>query len=258
MEMLKNNLKKLNKYYEDKDLEFVQDDGKIIIKEDFVIAKDKALKEDLKGRFGIVFDWDHKVWFIPKAKTVELKQKSIKLGTLEDLETLKENLKELLEKIENEELRKKVALVIKKNPEFYSVPGGKFHHHNYYAGLLEHSIQTAELALKQARVIEKTISLDKDLIIAGSVLHDIGKVNCYGITESNEIELKELNQKQGHIVNGIVMISREFNDYERVDDLVHIIASHHNLREWGSPVEPNSGEAWIVHVAEYLSSRILG
>lgn len=43
---------------------------------------------------------------------------------------------------------------------------------------------------------------------------------------------------------------------ERLDDLIHIIASHHNLKDWGSPVKPNSKEAWIIHFADSISDKI--
>jgi len=42
----------------------------------------------------------------------------------------------------------------------------------------------------------------------------------------------------------------------KLDNILHIIASHHNLKEWGSPIQPNSIEAWIIHYAENISAKI--
>ena len=104
-------------------------------------------------------------------------------------------------------------------------------------------------------VIENLI-IDQDLLIAGAILHDIGKINCYKYY--NEIiEITDIFHKQEHIINGIKIISQEIKS-EKLDKLIHILASHHNIKEWGSPIEPISNEAWIIHFVENLSSKIMG
>ncbi len=100
------------------------------------------------------------------------------------------------------------------------------------------------------------MKIDKDLLIAGTLLHDVGKINCYKI-EDRKIVLTKTYFEQDHIINGIKLVSRNINS-DKLDQLLHIIASHHNLKEWGSPTEPKSNEAWIIHFAENLSSKIMG
>ena len=53
------------------------------------------------------------------------------------------------------------------------------------------------------------------------------------------------------------MIS-QYIKLEKIDELIHIVASHHNIKKGGSPNEPKSQEAWIIHFEENLSSKILG
>ena len=87
-----------------------------------------------------------------------------------------------------------------------------------------------------------------------SSLHDVGKINCYEQFE-NYIDITDTFLNQDHIINGTKIVSQEIQS-EKLDDILHIIANHHQLKEWGSPVEPNSIEAWIIHFADNISAKI--
>jgi len=121
--------------------------------------------------------------------------------------------------------------------------------------LLEHTVQTIELALAVNDVIENLI-IDKDLLIASATLHDIGKIKCYE-TSNGIIQITDTFAKQEHIINGIKIVSQEIKS-DKLDELIHILASHHNTKEWGSPIEPKTNEAWIIHCVENLSSKTMG
>ena len=169
---------------------------------------------------------------------------------------MKEELSTFIEMVSDEKLKSSVENLLKKYPEFFDGPAARYMHHNYKGGLLEHTVQTCEIALAIAKTIQEENILDIDLLIVGSILHDVGKINCYK-NENGKIELTNIYREQDHIVNGIKIVSQEV-DSDKLDDIIHIIASHHNLKEWGSPIEPNSSEAWIIHFSENLSSKIMG
>ncbi|MHC1624704.1 MAG: HD domain-containing protein, partial [Methermicoccaceae archaeon] len=88
---------------------------------------------------------------------------------------------------------------------------------------------------------------------------DVGKINCYEYNETThgDFQVTTILREQDHIIHGVKLISQYIKS-EKLDDIIHIVASHHALRIWGSPVEPQSNEAWIVHLADNLSSRIMG
>ncbi len=93
-----------------------------------------------------------------------------------------------------------------------------------------------------------------DLLIAGAILHDIGKIYCYDYKQQN-IDITEIFLKHEHIIQGVKLVA-QFIKSNKIDSILHIIASHHNLKEWGSPVKPNSIEAWIIHYADNISGKI--
>jgi len=137
--------------------------------------------------------------------------------------------------------------------KFFYLPAAISYHHNYPYGLFEHTVETIQNALLiyQGR---ENIELDKDLIIAGALLHDIGKINCYDINNET-IVFTELADKQGHIINGIKIVSKHVKS-EKLDQLIHIISSHHYFIEWGSTVSPQCNEAYIIFIADLLSAKL--
>jgi len=93
-----------------------------------------------------------------------------------------------------------------------------------------------------------------DVLIAGAILHDIGKIHCYDYNLRN-IDITDLFLKHEHIIHG-VKLATQFVKSIKLDNILHIIASHHNLKEWGSPVKPHCIEAWIVHYADNISGKL--
>ncbi|KKK45923.1 hypothetical protein LCGC14_0999780 [marine sediment metagenome] len=252
---LNENIKSLNKKFESLKIQFELYEDRIKISDNYVISNNPKLKQSLKDQYSIAFDWDQKFWYIGKAGIKRLSEKIVKLKTSKDIDILINELGKYIEMIKDRELKNDIGEIFEKNKVFYEAPGAKYNHHNYKGGLLEHTIQTVELALAVNNVIENLI-IDQDLLIAGAILHDIGKINCYEYY--NEIiEITDIFHKQEHIINGIKIISQEIKS-EKLDELIHILASHHNIKEWGSPIEPISNEAWIIHFVENLSSKIMG
>jgi 3'-5' exoribonuclease len=123
------------------------------------------------------------------------------------------------------------------------------YHHSYKGGLIFHTWQVMEIALNNSRQF-KDVHLD--IILAGAFMHDLGKLFSYD--ENGSITEKE--RKIGyHIVGSLEIAYKFLKDIDYIDDIIHIITSHHGCKEWGALVSPNTLEATIVFTADMLSSH---
>jgi 3'-5' exoribonuclease len=142
-------------------------------------------------------------------------------------------------------------------PQFVSAPAARGMHHAYIGGLLEHSLSMAKLALVLSTHYPY---VDRDLLVSGALLHDMGKTAEYTIEGSFSTSTD--GKLVGHIVRAIVMIEKAAAEIDFPDDvlqqLIHLIAAHHGTQEWGSPVVPKTLEAILLHQIDLLDSRIQG
>lgn len=134
-------------------------------------------------------------------------------------------------------------------------PAAQVVHHAYRGGFLEHILSVSHVAVDLA----DHYRADRDLVLAGAVLHDIGKLQ--------ELEYDVVTRYSrdgnliGHITLGVVMVReamvaiRDFPDTLRTQ-IEHLIVSHHGTREFGSPIEPMTVEAFILASADDLDSKI--
>jgi 3'-5' exoribonuclease len=137
------------------------------------------------------------------------------------------------------------------------VPAAVRNHHAYRHGLLEHSLIVAEVA---GAVAANFATVNRDLTVAGALLHDIGKVRSYsadpmapGFTDAGRLHGEIVI---GHdIVRSLIDEIADFPD-ETAAQLRHIIVSHHGEREKGSPVVPATREAVIVHYCDDMTARL--
>lgn len=140
---------------------------------------------------------------------------------------------------------------------FADAPAARTMHHAYIGGLLEHTISMATLA---DRLADHYPSVRRDLLVTGTLLHDMGKVIEYDIQAG--IGFSEDGRLVGHIIRAIVMIETAAAaidiDEDDLRQLVHLIASHHGKAEWGAPVEPKTIEAVLLHQLDLLDSRVQG
>ncbi len=140
--------------------------------------------------------------------------------------------------------------------EYFDAPAAVFHHHNYLGGLLEHTLSVTRIALTLSSSQKQPVNTD--LIIAGAVLHDIGKIQAYSL-DCCAIEYSMDGKMIDHIPLGMMILKPyvdKYLDHDTAQHLLHIIASHHGLKEWGSPVEPSTQEAKIVHLADLVDARL--
>ncbi len=157
------------------------------------------------------------------------------------------HLKELLERIFANE---SVALA------FRTAPAAKSVHHNFIGGLLEHVLSLCSLAKFTAAHYP---GIDFDLLLAGAILHDIGKITELHYARS--LGYTTAGQLIGHISIGVRMVEdtiREVQGFKPTvrDLLLHMILSHHGSLEYGSPKVPVFLEAMLLHQLDTMDAKM--
>ncbi len=177
-----------------------------------------------------------------------------------DLDQMQKELESRIISIRPDELRKLVLEVLDRpglRQSFRNTPAGKSMHHAYVGGLLEHVLSLAQLAEK---VCDHYRWLDRGMLLAGVILHDIGKtaeLNCetgFGYTD------------EGQLIGHIVIVAgwiREAAQKLEIDpeialQLEHLVVSHHGRLEFGSPKRPMTAEALALHFIDNLDAKLAG
>ena len=171
-------------------------------------------------------------------------------------EELYDELTQYFFEIKNPVIARITRHILKKyQQEVLVFPAATKNHHDYASGLLDHVVSMLRLG---KAICELYPTLNRDLIFAGIILHDIGKViELSGpVATSYTVEGNLL----GHItimVNEIGQAARELNvDGEEVMVLQHIVLSHHGKEEWGSPKKPMIQEAEIIHYIDNIDAKM--
>ena len=154
-------------------------------------------------------------------------------------------------------------LLTENRSDFTSFPAARRNHHAYAAGLLEHTLSVTRTALHLAEKYQDYYPdmdppLSKDLVVAGAILHDIGKLREYDVGPEGA-DYGPAGHLIGHILQGRDIV-REATVTHPIDEetqlrLEHVIVSHQRLPEWGSPKPPMTPEATIVHYADDLDAK---
>jgi 3'-5' exoribonuclease len=129
-------------------------------------------------------------------------------------------------------------------------------HHAAIGGLLKHTTEVAAIA----RTIARASGADTELVLAGVLLHDVGKIESY--QWDGVFEYTDRGSLLGHVVLGALMLDRRIaaatpppcTTIER-DILLHMVLSHHGRLEFGSPVLPMTLEAEVLHWADNASAK---
>lgn len=164
-------------------------------------------------------------------------------------------LQNLIKTVRNPGLRALLETIFSGNiyDKFIMNPAGMRMHHAYIGGLLQHSVDVAGIAIALA---EQIGNVDKDLVVAGALLHDIGKLREI----SSQIGFPYTNEGRllGHIAMSIIIVQEAAAKLKlpaaRLEQLQHILLSHHGDNEKGSPVECATKEAFIVHYADEIDA----
>ncbi|GBE54803.1 3'-5' exoribonuclease YhaM [archaeon BMS3Bbin15] len=176
----------------------------------------------------------------------------------QDIGEMEEKLFSLVESVKDEKIRFLLESIFK-DPviwsKFKKIPAAKRYHHACIGGLLEHTLGVALFARTACRLHS---SLDRDIVIAGALLHDIGKIEEIKIT--NTIEYTERGMLVGHVALSYEIVKDHLAEADIPETtsmkLLHIILSHHGEKINGSPMEPMFPEAAAVYLADVYDSMI--
>lgn len=176
-----------------------------------------------------------------------------------DPKDLRDYLAQMIFKIENPVWQRVVrALYSKYDKEFYSYPAAKTNHHAFESGLAFHTATMVRLADAIGDIYPQ---LNKSLLFAGIMLHDLAKVIELSGPDDTEYTVR------GNLIGHIALIDEEItkvllelkidDSKEDVTVLRHVILSHHGLLEYGSPVRPRIMEAEILHMIDNLDAEMM-
>lgn len=182
----------------------------------------------------------------------------------QDLTRLQERLRTVLLRLTNHHLQALArAFLVDESfmQAFCWVPAGVRNHHAYVGGLLEHVVHLLEGA---ERLLPLYPALDRDQVLMGLFLHDIGKTRELAVGQT--FTYTDEGQLLGHIVLGVEILDRKICEAAQLtgtafpDELAwrlkHIIVSHHGEQSSGSPTVPMTAEAMFVHALDTLDARV--
>lgn len=140
--------------------------------------------------------------------------------------------------------------------QFQRAAAAQSRHHAYRGGLLEHSVEVAELCDHACQVLPH---LKRDFLVTCALLHDIGKLEemDHGLAAG---EFTEVGILLGHTLWGVHLVG---SAADRIDGfpkslksgLMHMISSHHGIPEWGAAKTPACAEAFVLHSCDNLSAK---
>jgi 3'-5' exoribonuclease len=177
------------------------------------------------------------------------------------LDDLERKLRQLLETVQEPQLRDLLDRFFgERSPiwgRFRDAPAAKVYHQAYRHGLLEHTVSVAQAVSAAANFFP---GIDREVAVAGALLHDIGKTVAYN-DDPLAIDLTDAGRLQGEIPLGYYTVRREIEEIPGFDPalaqaVLHIILSHHGSLEHGSPVVPATREAVLVHMIDNLGGRL--
>jgi 3'-5' exoribonuclease len=176
-----------------------------------------------------------------------------------DIETLSAGLLSAIASVKNPWLRQLLGNVVEDPsiaPRLKRAPAAMTMHHAFMGGLLEHIVSLIGLA---TAISAHYPELDSDLLLAGVVLHDIGKVD--ELRYAREIDYTTEGRLLGHIMLGVGMVRDKIKAIPGFPPALavmveHLILSHHGTHEFGSPSLPQTREAVALHYLDDLDSKM--
>jgi 3'-5' exoribonuclease len=199
-----------------------------------------------------------KVDRLRKAKREEVDFVDFLPVTDRDFNLLYDDFKNIAQTIQNSHLRRLLELLMEDSSlmnKFKHAPGGKLWHHARVGGLLEHTLKVASHCEKAAQMYDL---VDRDLLITGALLHDLGKANSY--SADGFFDYTDEGRFLGHIVSGDELIHEKIQNIPDFPQdlalkLKHLILSHQGQLELASPVVPQTIEAIILHYADEMDAK---
>jgi 3'-5' exoribonuclease len=147
--------------------------------------------------------------------------------------------------------------------KFTRAPAGIKLHHAYHGGLLEHVVTLMEVVLRVAPCYPQ---LDRDLLLVGAFLHDVGKID--ELSYQRELAYTVEGQLLGHLVIAVGILEKKLDEAEKLSGerlpeetvlrIKHMLLSHHGEYEHGSPKLPMTLEAMALHLLDHLDAKLNG
>ncbi len=167
------------------------------------------------------------------------------------------DLQQHLQAVTDPNLRVLLTRIVTDNEAQLRVwPAAQQIHHAYRSGFLEHITKMADVG----RQVARAYGANEDLVLAGVVLHDIGKLQELAYDGGTGSYTRDGNLV-GHIALGLMMVREAASGisgfpHELRSQVEHLVASHHGTREYGSPTEPKTIEAFILAAVDDLDAKI--
>jgi 3'-5' exoribonuclease len=178
-----------------------------------------------------------------------------------DLEKCFKELKLFIHEIENTHLRSLIETIFDDDKivvAFKTAPAAKTIHHDYLGGLLEHTLKVTQLAVDVSKYYK---NINRDTLLAGAILHDIGKI--YELSYDRSFAYTDAGRLVGHIMLGVEIITEKIKllpDFP--EDLAtiikHLILSHHGQYDFGSPKRPKTLEAFLLSYLDDIDAKMYG
>ena len=177
-----------------------------------------------------------------------------------DLQQMAEEVQRLVRSVKNPFLKKLLNHFFKAGDlwtKFQVAPAAKGIHHAYSGGLMEHSLSMARVAESLATHYE---GVDRSLLLAGVLLHDIGKVDEL-VMDLGIVDYTDRGRLKGHLVIGSEMVAvaaARIPDFPQnlLEQVQHLILSHHGRQEFGSPTVPMTVEALLLSFIDDLDAKM--
>jgi 3'-5' exoribonuclease len=219
--------------------------------DDFVKVRGRI--NSFNGRYEIILQQ------LRRAEESEIDLSDFVPKTSWDIEEMWYQLEQFVAKVQNQHLRELLEAFLTDqeiSKLLHIAPAAQSLHHACLGGLLEHVVSLCTLC---ELVTVRYFWVDRDLLMAGAVLHDIGKI--YELTYNRAFQYSIEGLLVGHISIGLAMLqqkARAIPDFpgQLLVLLEHLILSHHGHLEYGSPIEPQFPEAVLLHYVDNIDSKM--
>ncbi len=178
--------------------------------------------------------------------------------TERDIEEMYSKLSSIIDSVENIKFKQLLNLFFGDDNfvnKFKKQPAAMYIHQGWEGGLLEHTLNVVEICLNTIKIHPQ---LNKDLLLTGAILHDIGKMEEFEVTSN--IKTTSKGMLKGHIVLGLQMLFKKIEevDIDKLDKtkLIHMMISHHGNLEYGSPKIPSFPEAVALYHADEMDAKV--
>lgn len=177
---------------------------------------------------------------------------------------MKAELKQVVNKIKDKALREKVFDLVEDptirigDQTYHGLPlevspASKRQHHSYKEGLMQHIVSSSSIALALCDVVERTYhaKVDRDVVLAAVIVHDLMKPVTYSLSEKEDYDMSQLGEQMDHLT----LIVSKLVERGFPLEVVHAVAAHHGNN---SPINPRTVEALICFLSDFADAALNG